>query len=90
MASKPLPASFDLRDYADYSAVEQDMCFAGVVAMLDPPRAHVPDAIARCRTAGIRVIVVTGDNIITAKSICMKIGHTGCRALRSAACDVLC
>ncbi|XP_006037826.1 potassium-transporting ATPase alpha chain 1 [Alligator sinensis] len=50
------------------------LCFAGLVSMIDPPRATVPDAVAKCRTAGIRVIMVTGDHPITAKAIARGVG----------------
>jgi len=42
--------------------------------MIDPPRAAVPDAVAKCRSAGIKVIMVTGDHPITAKAIAKGVG----------------
>merc|ERR1719357_2140738 len=43
--------------------------FVGLMSMIDPPRAAVPDAVSKCRSAGIKVIMVTGDHPITAKAI---------------------
>merc|ERR1719204_1210743 len=48
--------------------------FLGLMSMIDPPRAAVPDAVAKCRTAGIKVIMVTGDHPITAKAIAKSVG----------------
>lgn len=48
--------------------------FVGLVSMIDPPRAAVPDAVAKCRSAGIKVFMVTGDHPITAKAIARAVG----------------
>ncbi len=52
----------------------QDLTLLGLVAMLDPPREEIPEALARCRKAGIRVVMVTGDHTATALSIAQAIG----------------
>lgn len=61
------------------TTVEQDLCFAGLIAMLDPPRPGVVEAVAQCHTAGIRIIVITGDHPLTAAAIAERIGITGPR-----------
>ncbi|KTF75832.1 hypothetical protein cypCar_00028621 [Cyprinus carpio] len=52
----------------------ENLCFVGLMSMIDPPRAAVPDAVGKCRSAGIKVIMVTGDHPITAKAIAMGVG----------------
>ncbi|KAH9501688.1 Sodium/potassium-transporting ATPase subunit alpha-1, partial [Dermatophagoides farinae] len=51
-----------------------ELRFLGLISMIDPPRAAVPDAVAKCRSAGIKVIMVTGDHPITAKAIAKAVG----------------
>ncbi|HEY2502973.1 MAG TPA: cation-transporting P-type ATPase [Mycobacterium sp.] len=58
---------------------ERDLCFTGLIAMLDPPRAGVAKAVAQCHTAGIRIIVITGDHPLTAAAIAQRVGITGDR-----------
>ncbi|KAI9776351.1 MAG: hypothetical protein M1839_000431 [Geoglossum umbratile] len=61
----------------DYAKLEQGMTLLGLIGMLDPPRPEVADAIRKCRDAGIRVVVITGDNQNTAERICRQIGVFG-------------
>lgn len=70
LALKRMPLGQQVLSFND----EKDLTFIGLVGMLDPPRDEVRNAILSCMTAGIRVIVVTGDNKTTAESLCQRIG----------------
>ena len=54
--------------------VERELTFLGLVALMDPPHREVPEAIVRCRQAGVRVIMITGDHPLTALAIARQIG----------------
>ncbi len=57
----------------DFSNLESDMTFLGLVGMIDPPRPEVKQALEKCQTAGIRVIMITGDHKITAQTIAKEL-----------------
>jgi P-type Ca2+ transporter type 2C len=56
--------------------VEHDLVFIGLSGMYDPPRKEAKEAVARCRSAGIRVVMITGDHPQTAEAIAREIGIT--------------
>ena len=62
-----------IREYNSEN-IERDLTFVGLVAMQDPPRNEVKDAVELCHHAGIKIIMITGDYGLTAESIARKIG----------------
>ena len=54
--------------------VEEKMTLLGLIAMMDPPRPEVAEAVEKCHTAGIRIIMITGDYGLTAESIARRVG----------------
>lgn len=54
--------------------MEENLVFAGLIGLEDPPRPEVPGAIRKCRQAGIRIIMITGDGSRTAVAIAREIG----------------
>lgn len=61
-------------EHIEVETIEESLTFLGLVAMMDPPRREVPQAIATCRRAGVRVVMITGDHPLTALAIARKIG----------------
>ncbi|MDH5669629.1 MAG: cation-transporting P-type ATPase [Nitrospira sp.] len=63
-------------EHLDVDTIEENLTFLGLVAMMDPPHREVHDAVATCRRAGIRIIMITGDHPLTALAVARKIGLT--------------
>jgi Ca2+-transporting ATPase len=75
VAVRALPADQAPGDDGSVDAnVEQDLVFAGLIGMIDPPRPEAMDAVARARSAGIRPIMITGDHPRTAAVIARELG----------------
>jgi Ca2+-transporting ATPase len=72
VAYRTLPADASASG-ADES-LEQDLVFAGLIGMIDPPRAEAKDAVARAKAAGIRSMMITGDHPVTASVIAAELG----------------
>lgn len=71
VAARQLPPGFS--DFTP-EGVEGNLTFLGLVAMMDPPRPEVAEAVEKCRRAGIRIVMVTGDYGLTAESVARRIG----------------
>jgi len=70
-AYKKVPGSKDIGN------IEEDLIFLGLIAMRDPPREEAKESVAVCREAGIKVVMITGDNQGTAKAIAKEINLFG-------------
>jgi len=68
------PGAKVLADDTGFSAIESDLTFVGLVGIIDPPRAEIAPVVQTCKTAGIRVIMITGDNKLTAEAIATDVG----------------
>jgi len=68
-----------VREPEEYHAahIETDLTFAGLIAMIDPPREEVKDAVAKCRHSGIKTVMITGDHKNTAVAIARELGFFG-------------
>jgi P-type Ca2+ transporter type 2C len=73
VAYRALPSAGFETDEVDYR-IEQDLIFAGLVGMIDPPRPEAREAVARAEAAGIRPMMITGDHPVTAAVIAEELG----------------
>jgi len=76
-----LGVGFRFVDHVQHGAeaMERNLTFAGMVGIIDPPRPEAGPAVARCKAAGIRPVMITGDHPLTAQNIAAKLGinHDG-------------
>ena len=63
-----------LPDEVTFDTIESDLTFMGLVAMIDPPRPEAKEAVAVCRQAGIKPVMITGDHVVTASAIAKELG----------------
>jgi len=83
-AERRLPAAPRADD--ELATLTHDLVFLGLAGIADPPRAEAPEAVARCRQAGIDVKMITGDHVATAAAIAHEVGIRG-RAVTGAQLD---
>ncbi len=71
--------------------LENDLIFMGLVGMIDPPRPEAKEAVAVCRKAGIKPVMITGDHVVTASAIAKELGilQDGDKAITGAELDAM-
>lgn len=81
----------ELPEPLDPETLETGLTFLGLVGMIDPPREEARDAVAVCREAGIRPVMITGDHVVTASAIAKNLGilKDGDRAITGAELDAM-
>jgi len=65
---------FSYKETITNKTIEKDFVFIGLLGMIDPPRKEIPEAIRKCKAAGIKVIMITGDHGLTAEAMARKVG----------------
>ena len=80
-----------LPDELTPAALENGLTFLGLVGMIDPPRQEAANAVAVCRRAGIKPVMITGDHVVTASAIARQLGilQDGDRAITGAELDAM-
>jgi P-type Ca2+ transporter type 2C len=73
-ALRVLAVGFKVVDSIDKNTAEEEIVFAGLIGMIDPPREEAKEAVSLCKTAGIKPVMITGDHKITAVAIAKELG----------------
>ncbi len=73
-AYREVPERLVLKEEMNAEKIESDLIFVGLVGMIDPPRPEAKEAVKLCKQAGIKIVIVTGDHLLTASAIAKEVG----------------